>query len=269
MVDSAELPTARALLDAASLERVAFERVGRLELARRTWNAAREAAEQARRDCWKRLAAQYGARNPHWGWASFVLLVAGVCAAIAAVLSLGFRVDPAQTAVPAAVLSAIAALGLLVVSLASRGRPQGRGFFRVYLVGAIGLGGAAAFQLSRGLSPLVWVVVVSALIGIGAFAAYLIVRGANPTGTAEIDGAISVALARMQGEVDALAERMQSDLLAQLSVQEQHDIVQQRTTLISSRHIAPEDLPAGGVIIRVLLATWVPETMREDVAKAK
>lgn len=255
-------PTRRVLLDAATAELDAFDRVGRKDLALDAWHAAREAADTARRECWTALRAEYGARNPHWGWASFTLFVAAISAGVAGVLASGLRFDPANTAIIAAVLAAIAALGALTVILSSRFRPMSDSASRPLLVVTIGLVAAAAFQLSHALTTAP-VVGAAAVIGIGAFLTYFVVRARDPEGTAEIDTAINVAFARMRPEVAAIGERMQADLTARLTVSEQEGIVGMRGAIPEG---APVDdrAPAGGVIIAVLLGTWVPDALRES-----
>lgn len=257
-------PSQRVLLDAATAEMNAFERVGRKDLALETWHAAREAAEKARKDCWAWLRAEYGARNPHWGWVSFTLLAAALCAAVAAVLTSGFRFDPASTAVVATILAVIAAFGDVLVILSSRFRPLDRGALRPQAIVTIALVLAAGFQLSRGLTTAP-VVIGAAVIGVGALITYFVVRGADPEGTEEIDTAINVALARMRPEVAVIGERMQADLTAQLTESERVAIVGSRGPLPAG---APVDdrAPAGGVIIAVILGTWVPEVLRASDA---
>lgn len=259
--ESVARPTQRSLLDAATAELAAFERVGRKDLGLETWHMAREAAEKARRDCWAGLRVQYGARNPHWGWSSFVLLAAALCAAVAAVLTSGFRFDPAETAIATTILAAIAAFGDLLVVVASRGRPLNQGFFRPQLIVTIGLGLAAGFQLSRGMTTAP-VVAGAAVIGIGALIAYFVGRARDPEGTEEIDTAINVALDRMRPEVDAIGARLQADVTAQLSALEQERIVGSRGAAPAGSNLS-ESTPAGGVIISVMLATWIPDAMRD------
>jgi len=256
------VPSQRVLLDAATAELGAFERVGHKDLALEAWHAAREAADKARRDCWATLRAEYGARNPHLGWASLTLLAAAMCAGVAAVLASGIRFDPASTAIVVAVLAAIAAIGVLAVILSSRFRPMSAGASRPLMVVTIGLVLAAAFQISRGLTTAP-VVGAAAVIGAGAFLTYFVARGRDPEGTEEIDTAINVAFARMRPEVAAIGERMQADLTARLSVPEQESIVGMRGAIPEG---APVDdrAPAGGVIIAVLLGTWVPDVLRES-----
>ncbi|MCK2034610.1 hypothetical protein KZC51_00550 [Microbacterium sp. SSW1-49] len=257
-------PTQRELLDAATAEMNAFESIGRKDLALEAWHSAREAAEKARKDCWAWLRAQYGARNPHWGWASFVLLGAALCAAAAAVLTSGFRFDPAETAAAATALAAVAAFGDLIVILASRFRPMSRGAFRSQVIVTVALVAAAAFQVSHGLSTAP-AVIGAAVIGAGALIAYFAARAADPEGAEEIDTAINVALARMRPEVAAIGERMQADLTDRLSEPERAAITGARGQLPAGAPV-DETTPAGGVIITVILGTWIPEVLRESDA---
>lgn len=257
-------PAQRELLDAATAEVNAFERVGRKDLALETWHAAREAADKARRDCWAGLRARYGARYPRWGWASFTLLGAALCAAVAAVLTSGFRFNPAETGTIAAALAAIAAIGDLLVVLSSRFRPMSQGTLRSQVIVTIALVLAAAFQVSRGL-PTAPVVIGAAVIGIGALITYFVVRAADPEGAEEIDTAINVALDRMRPEVAATEQRMRADLAAQLTASEQASIVGSRGPVPAGGPV-DASAPAGGVIIAVLLDTWIPEVLRASDA---
>lgn len=257
-------PTQRELLDAAKSEMDAFERVGLKDLALETWHSAREAAEKARKDCWAWLRVKYGSRNPHWGWTSFVLLAAALCAAIGATLTIGVRFDPAETAIITTALAAAAAIGDLLVVLSSRFRPQNAGVLRPQAIVTVALVVAAAFQASRGL-PTAPVVIGAAAIGIGALIVYFVARAADPEGTEEIDTAINVALARMRPEVAAIGVRMQADLTARLSESERAAIVGSRGPLPLGAPV-DEGAPAGGVIIAVLLGTWIPEVLRETDA---
>lgn len=247
-------PTQRSLLDAASRELAAFTQIGRKELAESTWHASREAAEQAWRECRAGLRRQYGARNPTWGWSSFALFAAALCAAVAAVITSGARSDPVQTAVAVTVLVAIAGLLDLAVVAAIRAQPVNAGFIRPQLVVAIGLGAAAAFQLSRGVTSTTMVFVMAAVIGVGGLALFLLVRALRPAEREEMDTAINVAVARKQPEVDAIAVRIQAEVLAELSAEEQDRIVALRTSWLPS---SPQGVPAGGMIVSALLSDWV------------
>lgn len=217
------LPTLSALDDAVEQEQIAFGRVGQRDLAIKTGADAQRAAEQVRRECWKSLRREYGARTPH-GWPMGAQFIAAICAGLAAAASVAWRSDPADTVVAATVLSVVAALGALAVSAGSRGQPQNQGAFRPYLVVAISLGIAAGSQLSRVLTLTSWIILACAVAGIGALAAYLIARALDPRGAQEMDLSINVAFARMQPRIDAIARRMQADVLAQLTPQEQYEV---------------------------------------------
>ncbi|WP_146008162.1 hypothetical protein [Microbacterium aurantiacum] len=252
---SAGRPTQRSLLDAATVELRAFGQIGRQELAESAWHESREAAEQAWRECRAGMRKQYGARNPTWGWSSFALLTAALCAAVAAAMNSGVRSDPAQTAVAVTVLVAIAGLLDLAVVVAIRARPVNAGFIRPQLVVAIGLGAAAAFHLSRGITSTTMLFVIAAVIGVGGLVLFLLVRALRPAERDDMDTVINVAVARKQPEVDAIAVRLQAQVLAELSAEEQDRIVALRTEWLPS---SPRSLPAGGMIISALLSDWVP-----------
>lgn len=225
----------------------------------------RDARRSARRECWKTLKV-YRARNPHWGWASFVLLGAALGAAVAGAISAGSQIDLADAGPVITVLSVMAGIGAFVVAVGSRGLPQNRGFMRPLLVIAVGLTAAAGFHLSRGVTPTSLIIAVSALCGVGALIGHRVARWRHPDETVEIDSAITAALIRMQPEVDATGDRLQAEVLAQLSAEEEALIRGHRAG--PSHALGFSEVPAGGVIIRVLLATWIPEVMREDIRKA-
>lgn len=243
-------------LNARDIELAAFTEVGRHDLGGRIWDEASEAAERAWRECRAGLREEYGARNPHWGWSVFVLLTAALCAAVAAVMTSGFRFDPAETMVAVTVLVAIAGLMDLVVGLASRARPVNAGFLRPQVVVAIGLGAAAAFQLSRGVTSVTMVFVVAAVIGVGGLVLFILMRALRPAEREEIDSAVNVSIDRKQPEVDAAAARIQAAALADLSAQEQERIVALRTSRLGDT--ASGEVPAGGMIISEFLSAWNP-----------
>lgn len=243
-------------LNARDIELAAFTEVGRRELGGRIWDEASETAEQAWRECRAGMREEYGARNPHWGWSVFVLLIAALCAAVAAVMTSGFRFDPAETTVAVTVLAAIAGLMDLVVVMAIRARPVNAGFVRPQVVVAIGLGATAVFQLSRGVTSVTMVAVAAAVIGIGGLVLFVLMRELRPAEREEIDTAVNVSIDRKQPEVDAAAARIQAGALAELSAQEQERIVALRTSWLGDA--ASSAVPAGGMIISEFLSAWNP-----------
>lgn len=241
---------------ARDLELAAFAEVGRRDVGMKTWEDASAAAAHAWRECRAQLRSTYGARNPHWGWSSLTLMAAALCAAVAAVLTSGFRFDPDETIVPVVVLVVIAGLLDLAVVGATRARPVSAGFLRPQLVVAIGLVLAAVLQVSRGVTPLTPVLVAAAVIGAGGYVLFLVVRAARPADREQIDTAINRAVAGMQPEVDAVAATIQARAIAGLTPQEHERIVSLRTTWLGDP--ATADAPAGAMIISSFLSTWSP-----------
>lgn len=259
------LPPNRAHIDAKEVERLAFEAVGRRELGLQIWADAREAAEQAWRDCRSRMRAQHGARSPHGGWLMPFFFAAVLFGAFSAVLASGFRTEPAETTGILAVLVSVSALADLV-GLAGAGlRPLNWAAIRMQIGVAATLGIAAAFHLSRPAVAVTPVVIAGAVIGLVGLVLVLMVRAMRPSDRVAIDTAINVAVAEMQPEVDATGARIVSDAAAVLSVEEQARIVALRTVVLDD--LAAEGMvldpvaaetPAGGVIVGSLMAHWNP-----------
>lgn len=261
----AALPPNRSHVDPKEVERVVFGTVGHHELGLRIWTEAREAAEQAWKDCRTRMRSRYGARSPRGGWLMFVLFAAVLCGAFAAVLASGFRTDPQETKGVLAAL-VIAAATADVVALAVAGwRPLNRAAIRMQIGIGVTLGAAAAFQLTRPSMAVTPVAVAGGTIGLAGLLLVLLVRAALPAERLEIDTAINVAVAEMQPEVDAIGARIQAQALEELGEEDQARIVALRTALLADLATeglvfdpVPEGTPAGGVIISALLSRWHP-----------
>ncbi|REJ07199.1 hypothetical protein DY023_04170 [Microbacterium bovistercoris] len=258
------LPTNPSHIDPKEVERVVFETVGHRDLGLRIWHESREAAEQAWRDCRARMRARFGARSPH-GWSMIVLFGALLCAAVAAVLTSGFRFDPAETATAVAVLAGIAGLLDLAMLLAWGLRPVNWAAVRMQIGLGIALGAASAFQLSRPATAWTAFVVVAGVIGAGGVALVLIVRALRPEERHEVDTMINNAVAAMQPEVDATAARLKAQVDDALSVAEREQIVALRTRVLAdlaaeglALEAVPDGTPAGGVIISAMLERWHP-----------
>ena len=258
-------------VDAKTVELAAFSAVGRRDLALRVWNDAREAAVAARRSKGKAMSTRFGARNPN-GWLSFVAFGGALCAAVAAVLTSGFRFDPAETVIATAVLAVLAGVASLIVLLVAAGRPLNRSMIRIHGILTAGLVIAAAFMLSRG--PDVWAIVVaaSAAVSVIGMAMILVSRARDHRGTEEIDTAINVALADTKPEVEAVSLRLESEVAAELGPQDAARIVQIRTAVLAD--LASEGIPlaavdpgapAGSVIIDDLLGMWVPDVLKGEI----
>ncbi len=258
-------------VDAKTVELAAFSAVGRRDLALRVWKDAREAAVAARRSKGKAMSTRFGARNPN-GWLSFVAFGGALCAAVAAVLTSGFRFDPAETAIATTVLAVLAGVASLIVLLVAGGRPLNRSMIRIHGILTAGLVIAAAFMLSRG--PDVWAIVVaaSAAVSVIGMAMILVSRARDHRGTEEIDTAINVALADTKPEVEAVSLRLESEVAAELGPQDAARIVQIRTAVLAD--LASEGIPlaavdpgapAGSVIIDDLLGMWVPDVLKGEI----
>ena len=258
-------------VDAKTVELAAFSAVGRRDLALRVWKDAREAAVAARRSKGKAMSTRFGARNPN-GWLSFVAFGGALCAAVAAVLTSGFRFDPAETAIATTVLAVLAGVASLIVLLVAAGRPLNRSMIRIHGILTAGLVIAAAFMLSRG--PDVWAIVVaaSAAVSVIGMAMILVSRARDHRGTEVIDTAINVALADTKPEVEAVSLRLESEVAAELGPQDAARIVQIRTAVLAD--LASEGIPlaavepgapAGSVIIDDLLGMWVPDVLKGEI----
>lgn len=258
-------------VDAKTVELAAFSAVGRRDLALRVWKDAREAAVAARRSKGKAMSTRFGARNPN-GWLSFVAFGGALCAAVAAVLTSGFRFDPAETAIATTILAVLAGVASLIVLLVAAGRPLNRSMIRIHGILTAGLVIAAAFMLSRG--PDVWAIVVaaSAAVSVIGMAMILVSRARDHRGTEEIDTAINVALADTKPEVEAVSLRLESEVAAELGPQDAARIVQIRTAVLAD--LASEGIPlaavdpgapAGSVIIDDLLGMWVPDVLKGEI----
>lgn len=236
------------------LELSAFQDTGHRDLGLRVWDESREAADQAWRECRSRMRSRYGARSPHDGWSMFVLFAAVLCAAVAAVLTGGLRSDPSETMTATVILAGIAGVADLAVLLAVRWRPMGWAGVRMQIGLAIALGAAAALQVPREPVAGTPVVLAAGAIGVAGLALVLVVRAVRPAERAEIDTAIVVAVTQMRPEVDATAARLQAEVLAELSPEEQERIVALRDGRIGDG--SADGVPAGGVIIASFLTDW-------------
>lgn len=264
------LPVAAKHFDAKDVERVAFDVAGRRDVALDLWDQARDAADEAWRECRRRLRWEYGARNPHAGWSTFVLFAAVLSGAFSAALAAGLRSDPYETEGILFVLATISGLGDLIVLIAVGWRPLNWGMVRMQIGIAVALAVAAAFQLTRPAMPVAPLVFGAGAIGIAGLILALLARALRPAEREEIDTAINVAVDRMRPEVDAIAARLQAETLEKLSAQEQERIVALRTAALvdlaalgDPQSAVEEVVPAGGVIISAFLVKWNSYLRRE------
>lgn len=254
-----------------TVELAAFSAVGERDLALRVWRRARQAADDARRAIGRRLRARHGARHPG-GWPLAALFVGALCAAVAAALGSGARFDPDDMATATAVLAGVAAMACVVVMIAARGRALNRAVIRIHGVVTVGLLVAAGFTMSRDAGDSTPVVIVAAVVGVVGFVVVLVARVRDAADTEAVDTAVNVGLAETLPEVEAVSLRLRSDVAVALGPERARRIVELRTATLAAlaaEGIALETIdphvPAGGVIIDALLATWVPEVMRDAI----
>lgn len=254
-----------------TVELAAFSAVGERDLALRVWRRARQAADDGRRAMRRRLRARHGARHPG-GWPLAVLFVGALCAAVAAALGSGARFDPDDMATATAVLAGVAATACVVVMYAARGRALNRAVIRIHGVVTVGLLVAAGFTMSRDAGDSTPVVIVAAVVGVVGFVVVLVARVRDAADTEAVDTAVNVGLAETLPEVEAVSLRLRSDVAVALGPERARRIVELRTATLAAlaaEGIALEPIdphvPAGGVIIDALLASWIPEVMRDAI----
>lgn len=253
-----------------TVELAAFSAVGQRELGLRIWKDAREAAADAQRSMRRRIRERHGARNPN-GWPLMTLLLGAICAAVAAVLTSGFRFDPVETQTAVLVLAGIAAATCILIMIVARGRAMNRAIIRIHAIATIGLVAAAALTVGRGGDTAI-ILSVFAAIGIIGIVVVFVSRARNAADTETVDTALNVGLAETQPEIEAVSLRMTSEATAELSEADARRIVELRTAVLADLAsegivLDPVDptVPAGGVIIESLIATWVPEAMRGEI----
>lgn len=259
------LPPNRAHVDPKEVERVVFAEVGHRDLGLALWTDAGNAATQAWRTCRQRMRARYGARSPHGGWLTFVLFAAVLVGAFAAGVASGFRTDPTQTVGILIALVITAAAADLLALLVAGPRPLNWAAIRMQIAVAVTLLAATAFQLSRPANAATPFVLSGAAIAVAGVVVVFSVRAMKPEERVAIDNAINIATEQMQPEVDAIGQRLQSEVLAQLSKADQDRIVSLRTVTLADLadeglvfEPVPQGTPAGGVIIAAQLSTWNP-----------
>ena len=99
-----------------------------------------------------------------------------------------------------------------------------------------------------------------------------VARARNPGGTEQIDTAINVALADTNPGVKAMSWRIHAETAKELGPRDAERIVVLRTAVLSALasegvSIAAVDpaAPAGSVIVDDVIATWVSDSLREEV----
>ncbi|APF34240.1 hypothetical protein BO218_08630 [Microbacterium paludicola] len=124
-------------------EMLVFDAAGQRAHAVEIWHAARAIGEEGNKSARAELRRRYGGRAPGVGWIGWVLVLAAICAALALVMSTGFRV-PAENLEGVVVALSVAATVLIAVTLV----------------------GAAALTLGRGAA----IVASAALVALAALA---------------------------------------------------------------------------------------------------
>ncbi|GAD34062.1 putative drug export protein [Microbacterium sp. TS-1] len=128
-------------------EMLVFDAAGQRAHAVEIWHAARAIGEEGNKSARAELRRRYGGRAPGVGWIGWVLVLAAICAALALVMSTGFRV-PAKNLEGVVVALSVAAAVLIAVTLV----------------------GAAALTLGRGAVVGGAIVASAALVALAALA---------------------------------------------------------------------------------------------------
>lgn len=97
-------------------EMLVFDAAGQRAHAVEIWHAARAIGEEGNKSARAELRRRYGGRAPGVGWIGWVLVLAAICAALALVMSTGFRV-PAENLEGVVVALSVAATVLIAVTL--------------------------------------------------------------------------------------------------------------------------------------------------------
>ncbi|MDR6168433.1 hypothetical protein QE367_002637 [Microbacterium paludicola] len=121
-----------------------FDAAGQRAHAVEIWHAARAIGEEGNKSARAELRRRYGGRAPGVGWIGWVLVLAAICAALALVMSTGFRV-PAENLEGVVVAVSVAAAVLVATTLfGARLRATDRAHGRILLTvcGALVVGGA-------------------------------------------------------------------------------------------------------------------------------
>ncbi|QCR39385.1 hypothetical protein C1N74_02350 [Microbacterium sp. SGAir0570] len=125
-------------------EMLVFDAAGQRAHAVEIWHAARAIGEEGNKSARAELRRRYGGRAPGVGWIGWVLVLAAICAALALVMSTGFRV-PAENLEGVVVAVSVAAAVLVATTLfGARLRATDRAHGRILLTvcGALVVGGA-------------------------------------------------------------------------------------------------------------------------------
>ncbi|POX67962.1 hypothetical protein C3481_07275 [Microbacterium sp. Ru50] len=97
-------------------EMLVFDAAGQRAHAVEIWHAARAIGEEGNKSARAELRRRYGGRAPGVGWIGWVLVLAAICAALALVMSTGFRV-PAENLEGVVVAVSVAAAVLVAMTL--------------------------------------------------------------------------------------------------------------------------------------------------------
>lgn len=216
-------------------EMLVFDAAGQRAHAVEIWHAARAIGEEGNKSARAELRRRYGGRAPGVGWIGWVLVLAAICAALALVMSTGFRV-PAENLEGVVVAVSVAAAVLVATTLfGARLRATDRAHGRILLTvcGALVVGGT--------------IVASAALVALAALAAVQDRAGDLQRQTAD----------RLGPELAAAIVRIRTAAFAEAPVSP-HGLDLARYD---------DAVPAGGVIISDFAdpRVWLPRALADKL----
>lgn len=128
-------------------EMLVFDAAGQRAHAVEIWHAARSIGEEGNKSARAALRRRYGGRAPGVGWIGWLLVMAAICAALALVMSAGFRVRAENLEGVVVALSVAAAVLVAATLFGARLRATDRAHGRILVTvcGAlVGAGSVAA-----------------------------------------------------------------------------------------------------------------------------
>lgn len=257
-------------------EMLVFDAAGQRAHAVEIWHAARAIGEEGNKSARAELRRRYGGRAPGVGWIGWVLVLAAICAALALVMSTGFRV-PAKNLEGVVVALSVAATVLIAATLVgARLRATDRAHGRILLTVCGALVGAAALTLGRGAVVGGAIVASAALVALAALALLYVVRHRHPDQANAIDNATATAYREALATVQDRAADLQRQTADRLGPELAAAIVRIRTAAFAEAPISPHGLdlaryddavPAGGVIISDFAdpRVWLPRALADKL----
>ncbi len=275
MRDDAGLHDARAAVarivpgqvNPAMVERAVLVTVVGEEITDRMWRTALAGAALGRVEAARLLRERFGPRDPRRGWLLSLLFGTLAAAAVAATLATGVTASDVG-AVVGSLTVVIAILDLVLIAVAGA-RPLNFAFLRAQVPTAILTVVAAVLLLSRGVEVAAVVASASAVVAVGAAFAVAVVRRRRPDATREIDTALQHAYANAAPVAFSAVEAAQRELVTEIGVDAAAEVVRIRTLLFGERGepgfaAVAASTPAGGVIGRHLVASWLPLDMTDE-----